>query len=360
MNRRQTNKQRSGTAAILILTLMIPLLGLLAFSIDYGFLLYVRTDLQRAADQAALAATRDLLPDAHGNQDLDAARETVRGYIEMNLGDGFVVETNDIVIGRYDPKTIYSDTINLENDGILDTVRVTVRRDDSFSNNSISLYFARLIGHDEAELAATSTAVLQKAQFLGPETEVFPFAISEQAWRQIDQGEEINIYGDGQIEDEDGRNIPGNWGTVDIGPTSNSTAALSDQIVDGLSQNDLNSLHQQGVIATPDFIDASISIEINGDTGLSAGLRHAVEEVEGSMKIAPIYKNTSGKGGNLEYEITGWGAIIVGESNWRGSRNSNIMIQRAYTYDQNLYPQTDLAKTTEIIEGAYTTPVLVE
>ena len=351
-------RQRKGAAAVFLCVLMVPLLFLLAFSIDYGFLLYVETNLQRTSDQAAIAAVRELAPDPYGNQDLAAVRQAVRDYVNLNLGDGFTVDDEDIEIGRYNPNTIYGD-IELLNDGILDTVRVTLRRDDT-ENTSVSLYFARLFGNDDSGVAARSTAVLQKASYLGPGADVFPFSIQRQAWNHLNYGDSAVIYGSGQILDENGQSIPGNWGTLDIGSQSNSTDALSDQILTGLTQDDLDALYSQGSIPTNEYIDANLTIDLNGDTGLSAGLRHALEDVEGLTRIAPIYKKTTSQGGNLYFEVVSWASITVGTSTFRGSNNSSVQIQKSYAYDENLYPNPDLSNTSNVIEGAYTSPVLVE
>ena len=56
------------------MVLAIPLLAMVAFSVDYGFLLSTRTDLQRAADAAALAAAVELsLPGGSAQDALDQA-----------------------------------------------------------------------------------------------------------------------------------------------------------------------------------------------------------------------------------------------------------------------------------------------
>lgn len=357
MNRNFQSK-REGTAAILVCMLMIPLLALLAFSIDYGYLLFVKTDLQRAGDQAALAAVRDLVPDAYGNQDLEQVRDTVREYVRANLGANFVVNDSDIEIGRFDPASIYS-ALQLFDNGIQDTVRVKLRRDD-MANSSVSLFFARIFDRNESDVESSSTAVLQKARYMGPGVGVLPFAISDGAWGSVGQGEFASIYGNGQILDENGSSIPGNWGTLDIGPTSNSTADLSTQIRNGLAQSDLDSLYNQGVIPNADYIDASSTIYLNGDTGLSAGLKHAINDVEGQMRIAPIYQSTTGHGGNLTYEVIQWATVKVEGSYWKGSKKSNITVQKSFVYDGKLSPNPDLSDTSGVIEGAYTTPVLVE
>lgn len=355
---KRTNKNRKGVVAVLLGALLVPLLGLLAFSIDYGFLLFVRTDLQRVADQAAVAAVRDLTPDAYGYQNFQKVRDRVREYVALNLGPDFVVEDDDIEIGRFDPSTIYS-SVTLLNSGIRDTVRIRLRRDD-VANQSVSLYFARLFGNSEADISASATAVLQKARYLAPGTSILPIAIEQSSWNRLGQGDVASIYGDGRIEDEFGQPIPGNWGTVDIGTNSNSTTELSLQIRYGLTQNDLDALNNQGSIPTTEYIDASVSINLNGDTGLSSGLKHAILDVAGTMKVAPVYGQMTGHGGNLTFEIVGWVIVEVVDSGWNGSKNSFVKVRKSYTYDGYLRPVNDLSDTVNTIEGAYTSPVLVQ
>src|SRR6266481_341890 len=52
--------RRRGAVIPLFAILLIPLLGMLAFSIDIGYIAWVRTDLQTAADAAALAGAEKL------------------------------------------------------------------------------------------------------------------------------------------------------------------------------------------------------------------------------------------------------------------------------------------------------------
>ena len=352
------SQRREGAVSIFMSMLLVPLLFLLAFSIDYGFLLHRETDLQRVADQAVLAATRDLVPASNGYQDLDKVKATLRDYVEMNLGSEFIVSDNDIEIGRYNPATVYTG-VELLSDGILDTVRVTLRYDSS-ANGSITLYFAKLLGHEKAAVIASSTAALQKGAYMAGGADVFPFVIHQTAWGEIAQGEMMTIYGDGRLEDGAGNAIPGNWGTVDIGAESNSQSALSSQIEHGLTQDDVNSLYQQGRIATNEYIDASQTIDLNGDTGLSAGLKHALSAVEGQTRIAPIYSATSSHGGNLEFTIVGWGSVKVLDSQLKGGKKSYVKIEKSYLYDENLRPKSSLSDSSGLIEGAYTTPTLLE
>jgi hypothetical protein len=349
---------RRGNIAVLLCFLLPPLLSLVALAVDYGFLLYIRTELQRAADQAAIAAVRELEPTADGFQDLDRVRATVREFVELNSDSDFTVLDSDIEIGRFDPTTIYTSVDILDN-GIFDTVRVSLRRDD-LANSSVSLFFARLFGSDTADVSATATAVLQKAKLLTPGTDILPFAIPVNVWDSKPHDELWSIYGDGRLEDQFGNQIPGNWGTLDIGSQSNSASDLVDQINHGLRQQDVDALYGDGTIPNPDYIDSQLSISLNGDTGLSSGLRSAVQSAHGTRKIAPIFSTFTGQGGSVEYQVVKWGVVEVVDSRWNGNNKTYVEIKKAYIYDSDLRPHPDLSNTTDVIDSAFTSPVLVE
>ncbi|MGI9518590.1 MAG: pilus assembly protein TadG-related protein [Pirellulaceae bacterium] len=349
---------RRGVVAVLFLFLLIPLLGLLALAVDYGYLLYVRTDLQRTADQAALAAVRDLIPEADGSQNLAAVHATIDEYVDANV-PGLLVNTSDIVIGRYDPATIYN-SVDILNTGVFDTVQLTLRRDD-LANASVSLFFARLLGVDQQGIAVTATAVLQKARYLHDGADILPFSIPQAVWDAKAPGDEFSIYGDGRMFDQNGSQIPGNWGTLDIGNSSNSASELVDQINNGLRQEDLDALHSDGTITTNEQIDSQSDMWLNGDTGLSAGLKSAVQDAHGDTKLVPIFDTTNAApGGNMDMHIVGWGVVKVVDSYWKGNKKSWLDIQKTYLYDGDLRANLRLDETGDIIENAFTAPVLVE
>ena len=351
--------RRRGTIAVMAAFLLIPLMAMLAFAIDYGYLLKKKTELQRSADAAALAAVRELVPNDNGNQDLNAVRAKVREYARANMGDAnFAVLDADIQIGRYDTSSVYSN-FTILNNGTFDTVRVTLRHDNS-ANSPVSLFFAKVLGFDSSSVTATATAVLPKATVLEPGADILPFAVHEDVWNSQSIGDEWSIYGDGRIEDEIGQQIPGNWGTVDIGPQNNSTSDLSDQIRNGLRQSDVNALYNDGRISTNTHIDATQSWDAQADTGLSAGLKHAVQDVHGLIRLVPIYDQVSGNGNNAEFRIIAWGVVRVVDSGWQGN-NKHVTIKKSYTYNaSSLRPHSNLGNTTGVIQGAYTTPLLVQ
>lgn len=242
--------RRKGVVAVLTAVLMVPLLGIVACAVGYGYLLKKRADLQRAADAAALAAVRDLVPDDNGNQDLALVKTTLRAYAAANVEDvtNFSVLDADIEIGRYDPATIYTNFTML-NTGTFDTVRVTLRR-DSTANSGVSLFFASIFGINDSDVSVTATAVLPPARMITPGVGVLPYSIPEAVWDAANPGDEWSVYGS-KMEDDFGNNIPGNFGTLDIGGSNNSTSDLRDQILNGLRQTDLDELYSDTVVASP-------------------------------------------------------------------------------------------------------------
>ena len=215
--------QRRGAIAVLTALMMTILVGMVAFAVDYGYLVKVRTDLQRAADAVALAAVQDLVPAANGTQDLSRTKLTARTYAQRNLKDSsFQIVDADIEIGRFDPDTIYSH-VTLLPSGKFDAVRVTLRR-DGVSNPLVPLFFARVLGSRQSDVVASATAVLQKAAIMRPGADVLPFAIPAALWDALLEGQSFTGYADGRLKDASGHNVPGNWGTLDIGPADNSTS----------------------------------------------------------------------------------------------------------------------------------------
>lgn len=353
------NKSRRGSVVILVALLMIPLLIMVAFAIDYGYILKVRTDLQRAVDAGVLAAVQDLVPAPDGSQDLNVVRATLRKYVAANTNESFEILDADIKIGRYEPNTFYTD-FKILNDGIFDTVRVTIRFDNT-SNSNVPLFFSPAFGVHDAPVTASAAAVLQKARFIAPGADILPFAMPMDVWKTYDSGDQWTIYGDGKVRDTQGNTIVGNWGTLDIGADNNSTVALSKQITDGVTQSDLDTLYENARINKSTHIDGSEYPWLNADTGLSSGIKDAVRNIHGEMRVVPIYEQTNDGlvGENLEFGVVRWGVVEVVTSGWQGGKNSFITIKKAYTYDGNLRAG-DPGDTDKIIEGAYTSPILVE
>ncbi|MEZ6073928.1 MAG: hypothetical protein R3C10_27515 [Pirellulales bacterium] len=115
---------------------------------------------------------------------------------------------------------------------------------------------------------------------------------------------------------------PGNWGTVDIGAANNSTADLSRQIVDGVSSADL------------DLIGGELNIgdSLNGDTGISAGIKDDLAAIIGEPRTIPLYDTVTGNGNNTYYHIVGFAGVRVLEVQLTGG-TKYVTIQPAVVVD---------------------------
>ena len=62
----------------------------------------------------------------------------------------------------------------------------------------------------------------------------------------------------------------------------------------------------------------------------------------------------------MEFNVVGWGVVYVEDAVFQGTNNTYVSIKKSYTYSGFLRPNRDLSVTEGVIEGAYTSPVLVE
>ena len=128
---------------------------------------------------------------------------------------------------------------------------------------------------------------------------------------------EINLY-------PQGTGAPGNRGTVDIGSSNNSTADIARQITDGVNPSDL--AYHGGELK----LDSSGELYLNGDTGISAGVKDELASVIGRPSIIPIFEQVSGNGNNATYKIVEFAGVRITEVKLTGNMNSKrVIIQPA-------------------------------
>lgn len=139
---------RSGVAAVIFALVAPVLIGSVALYTEFTMRNHVRSQLQQAADAAALAAITQL-------GDREAARQLATRFASGNVAESFGAVTTDadVTFGLYDP-TARSFTSSEEN---VNAVRVMAVR-SAERGNALPLYFAALLGGDTVDLAAMSIA----------------------------------------------------------------------------------------------------------------------------------------------------------------------------------------------------------
>ncbi len=140
---------------------MTTLLGFAALSIDLGYLYKVKCEMQVAADAAALAAAGQLA--TLDGDPIEAARYMAFDYAYRNKisNEGALIDPQtDVIFGQ---ATIDPETGNYAFEtgtGVIDAVRVRVRRTSDSPAGPINLFFANIFGKSEKDMWAQATAIL--------------------------------------------------------------------------------------------------------------------------------------------------------------------------------------------------------
>jgi Flp pilus assembly protein TadG len=171
--------RRGGSVIMLMALLAVPLLGMLAFCIDLGYLHNVKDECQNVADSASLAGVAKLadytsfsgtsdssLRQTLQNKAVAAARAEAKKYVTANTAGGVTLQiddTADIKVGYWNSTAKTFTATSVPDNNWPNAVQVTTRRDDTSlpkSNGSVGLFFGPVIGLKKSPVAATATAAL--------------------------------------------------------------------------------------------------------------------------------------------------------------------------------------------------------
>lgn len=143
---RRSARDRRGQSLVMFALLLAALLGMMALAVDIGYLYQVRAKLQSLSDAAALAAAQELPSQAN-------ARTVAVQYANENDGaHGTIVAVDEVVVGNWDGLGSF-----IIGGNPINAVRVVARRTTS-RDNSVALFFARVLGFEVANVSAWSTA----------------------------------------------------------------------------------------------------------------------------------------------------------------------------------------------------------
>lgn len=189
--RRLISEERGATAP-LTAVFLVALIGMLGAAVDLGAVYSARGELQNAADAAALAAANTMVswdannvasaqPDtALANaQTYSAANHALGAAVNLRepLGDDFTIGFWDYQSGDFDPNRT---GLGLNDPDSLTGVRVRVRRDDT-ANTPVRTFFSGIVGINQVNITATSTAFLGWAASTQPGQVDLPIAVDEWA-----------------------------------------------------------------------------------------------------------------------------------------------------------------------------------
>jgi Flp pilus assembly protein TadG len=371
------NQRRAGNVLLFTLFMMIGMLGIIALSVDLGYLKMVGTELQRSADSAAIAAAAKLIEEqalpGQTSASFTESRSTAEQFAGLNrvATEAPNLATEDVAIGQLSYPFGTAGELNLATPRAYNAVRVRIRRVNA-QNGEVNLFFARALGIYSQPLEGEATAAfISSFRGFRPTSEnnninILPFALDKTTWDDLiagggcdnwkfdsttgrvtvgaDKVREVNLY-------PQGTGSPGNRGTVDFGSANNSTADIRRQIASGVSAADLAAFG--GKIE----LDASGQLSVNGDTGISAGVKDALAAIVGQTRIIPIFSAVSGPGNNAQYTIVAFAGIRVMQVDLTGKPSQKcLIVQPARVIARGGIPATDGNGST----FAYSPVVLVK
>lgn len=311
--------------------LMFVLFSFLAFGIDTGYLAQSRAEMQRTADAAAMAGCWELYGNLEqGYQFENSVPEVKLASTDMAAMNSVcrlapVVPSNDIDVGYV--ANMRSGAVEADSSLPFYAVQVNVKKNQA-NNGEVPFFFGRIFGDTGKEMEVSATAVMAR-QISGFETpsntsstiDLLPFALDVETWDAMmssvtsnddysydSLNDQVGSGSDGSFEVNlypQGTGSPGNRGTVDIGGANNSTNDIARQILYGISASDLNDLGK------PLLLGDSAGLTLNGDTGISAGVKDELASIIGQKRIIPLLSQVTGNGNNASYEITRWVGVRI-------------------------------------------------
>ncbi len=349
-------KARRGSILVLSIFLIVAMLGILALAVDFGYAMMVRTQLQVAADSAAISAAS-----ANVNGTHYAVIRAAQKFSEFHLAAGEPVKLSryDVQFGTWDfYRRSFTQTATEPN-----AIRIRTRRSDKI-NGETPMFFARIFGINSVPLKTKAVAAVAmnmtgfEAPSNGKNLGILPIALKVPSWDSLRAG-----FGeDNWTWNEDTGQVtpgpdgipeltfypgdvasPGNFGTVDIGGADNSTADLTRQILEGISAEDLD--YHGGSLE----LGADGTLPLTGDPGLSARIGDALGQIMGEPRVVPVYTNVAKAGNTAVYTITGFAGIRIMEVNLKGQLDQKrVVIQRSDVVLDGGIPARDGAAQTSI------------
>jgi hypothetical protein len=363
--RRCSRKVRRGAVAVYVMVSMGFVFGFAALAIDIGMLYSAQAEMQRTADATAMAAAWELLDEDRlkGGAYLDYVLEATRSRaVEAAAGNPvqhvptLVDPSEDVQIGYVFAPMYGADSMSFDDPELSNAVAVNVRR-DSERGGSIALYFAQFLGVESRALQAEAIAAFADGTVgyeVTPETgnaDLLPFTLHVSSWLGLVAGTtttgdnysfdpetgEVSAGSDGILE----LNLypgagydqlpPGNFGTVDIGSPNNSSTDIARQILEGVSAEDL--AYFGGTLE----LGLDGRLELNGDTGLSAGFKDELEEIKGQGRAIPIFTEVSGPGNNAVFTVVGFVGMRIVDVKFTGPiSGKKLVIQPAIVVDDSV------------------------
>jgi len=344
-------QRRRGAIIPLAALLLVFLLGMVAFSVDMGYVVLAETELQSAADAAALAGSEQLmqgfvqynLPNQSATNQasilstaLASARTSAKNYAGYNAAGGvssLTLNDSDITFGFTDASNTYTPQPTYK--GYPNTIKVVMRRDGT-ANGSLALFFAPVMGVKNQNLQATASATLFAGSINSfsapPLTGLMPMTYDVNNWNNFvatgkdpDGNITLDANGNPEIQIYPSVSAPGNFGQLSLNDSHVGESTEAGWVDNGISSSDLSALTSNNLI--PLSAHDSTKWDWQGDTGMKSSLVSTINNHAGQIFIlplfnpyspAPSYSAGTGNGSHYYYQIVQFVAVKVMATNSGG------------------------------------------
>jgi Flp pilus assembly protein TadG len=394
MIRSQSNRD-ARTAAIAPLTavLLIPLLAMAAFAVDIGWISLTQSDLQNAADSAALAAASQLtngfvsynLPGQSAvnqnsilNTSEAAARTYAKNFAGYNRAGNVTLTTlpnADVEFGSTDASGNYTTPAV----GYPNTVKVTVRR-DATANGPLRLFFGPILGLSSVNLKATAASAVyavtidsfsNNANF---KLNLLPITYDVNNWNNFiatgadpDGNVTKDSSGSPQLNIYPSVKDSGNFGLLSLDGSHAGASTVSSWISDGMQQSEVQGLLSAGGqtplmplsqhnpnILPQNATDGMGSWNWIGDTGMKTSVLHTLSGYTGNTFILPLFQPLNGAPGSSYTAGNGQG------SNYYYNIVKFVSLQVIYVDNKSVIvvPGATVVNLDNVILGTAATPAV--
>jgi len=331
----QAAGRRAGIAPLTAI-LLIPLLAVVACAVDLGWVVLIQSDLQNAADSAALAGSGKLmngyvqynLPGQASKATIlstteagaTAAAQQFAGYNNAGV-TGLTLLGGDIEYGFTDANGNY--TANAA--GFPNTIKVTLRRDSS-ANTPLGLFFGPAVGLSSVNLKATAAATIYAANIdnfqntSSLQLGLLPVTYDVNSWNNFlatgqdpDGNVSTDSSGNPDISVYPSVKDTGNFGLLGLDDAHAGASTVSSWITNGFTQTDYQSLlsnsagdqtplvplsqHNANILPAV-ATDGMGSWNWVGDTGMKTSVLHTLEGYVGNTYLLPLFKPLNGAAGS--------------------------------------------------------------
>ena len=376
----RVDKPRGGVAVVFAAVLP-AFVGLIALAVDIAVIAVARGQISTAADAGALAGARQLLTDNHlvyladMTSEIAAAQSSATTVATANrvLHAAPVILANasnsaggDVVVGYLNTASYSSSFTTATSPSLYNAVQVKVAR-NATHGGVIPALFSTLAGSSGTGLSATSVAVAQNytvgsfSSSGGSNANILPIALDQTTYNAMIGGNPTKLTTPGLPIDQYAYNpatgavtsgqdglyesclypvsngTPGNWGTVKIGVSNNSTSTLGAQILNGITPAQLATFPGGKIQLSSATSPPSLTLGAN--PGISAGIKSSIDAIIGQTRFIPIYSSVTGNGNNTTYTIVKFAGVRVMASNFQGNPKY-VVVQPALVIDPTATPST--------------------